>query len=109
MTSREKQLLNYLHHNEGLTYDELSVFDSPRYGHLNRKCMESLILTGKMKRRSPGSEFIEITLKGIEALEEYELQMEKRNLDKKSYRISVAAIIISILSLVFAILSKFIF
>lgn len=69
MTKREKHLLNYLRDNEGLTYDELSVFDSPKYGHINRKCIDSLISTDRMKYRTPGSESVEITLKGIEALE----------------------------------------
>ncbi len=108
MTKNEYRFLKYLKEHPEITHVQLTVFDGAEKAHDYRRMFDFLVTRGMISFKGTDNAFrtCSITLLGEEAIEEYEKATEKRELDKKSYRISVIAIIVSILALTFSILSK---
>lgn len=111
MTKNEYRFLKYLKDHPDITHVQLSVFDGAEKARDYRRMFDFLVTRGMISFKGIDDCFRNcyITPLGEEAVEEYEQKTEKRNLNKKSYRISVIALIVSILALTFSILSKWLF
>ena len=110
MTKEQFELLFFAHANPGIDHTALSVYNGPENGRKNRSVIQFLTHKGFLdveRGNLPGMRYCSVTQDGEEALEDYthQLEVEKRNINAQKW--SKAAIIISALSLVVAIIALF--
>ena len=110
MTKEQFELLSFAHANPGVDHTALSVYNGPANGRYNRRLIQYLVRKGFLdveRGNQPGMRYCSVTQEGEEALEDYthQLEVEKRNINAQKW--SKAAIIISALSLVVAIIALF--
>lgn len=109
MTKEQFELLSFAHANPGIDHTALSVYNGPENGPENRALMDFLTRNDFMDahRSKDGLLHYFITPEGKNAIEDYahQLEVEKRSINAQKW--SKAAIIISALSLVVAIIALF--
>ena len=107
MTMKQFDLLLFVSKHPGIDHAALSVYNGATNAKLNRSLIESLADKHflEIQKGEPGHRFCFITLKGEEALEEYAHQLDVEKRARRAQRWSQAAIIISALSLLVAILT----